>query len=86
MILRDASELARYIFSKSLINSKFFSKQVFELSLQHCLLGFRAMFILMLVLNHHSAKKQGNKRDLVWLISLNSFEMVFILLAKAIAI
>ena len=44
------------------------------------------MLLLMLLLNYYCAKKQRGKKDLIWPISLDNFKMIFILLAKIIAV
>ena len=42
--------------------------------------------MLVLLLDHRFAEKQASKRDLVWPIGPNSFEIVFTLLAKTVAV
>lgn len=42
--------------------------------------------MLVSLLNYQSAEKSGGKRDLFVLIGLSSFEIVFMLLAKVIAV
>ena len=52
----------------------------------HQIFGLGAMLLLMPSLNHCPTEKRGNKRDLIWPISPGDFKIVFILLAKPIAI
>ena len=40
----------------------------------------------MPLLNDFFAEKQNGKKDLIWSIGINGFEIVFILLAKTITI
>ena len=66
--------------------SKVFSKKILKLRLCNCVLGFEATLMLMLLLNYCSAKKQGSKKNTIRPIGLSNFEIVFTLLAKAVAI
>ena len=86
MIVRDTSELAKNIFNKNLLVSKVLLKKIFEYLLYHSILNVKGMFLLMPSLNYFFTELQGNKRDLIWPIGLGNFEIVFILLAKLIAI
>ena len=83
---KDTFELTKNAINKSLIIFKIFLKKVLEFSLHYQIVGFKATFILMLLLNHHFAKKQGRKKDLIRLISFNNFKIIFTLLKKLIAI
>ena len=86
LILRVASEFATDAVSKSPIVPKVLSEEIIELSPRHRVLGFGATFVLMPSLNHCSAEKRGGERDAVGPVGPSSFEMVFTLLAKAVAV
>lgn len=86
MILRNISKLAKNAINKSPIISKVFLEKVLKLGLHHWVLGFKIIFILMVALNHHSAKKQSGKNDMVKPVSPSYFEIIFKLLAKVVAI
>ena len=73
------SKLAKNIINKSLIVFKIFLKKVLKLLLYHQILSFKATFILMLLLNYHSIKKQDSKKILIELISPSNFEVIFTL-------
>ena len=84
-MLRNAFELAKNAINQSSIIFKILLK-VFKLFLYYQIFDFRAMFILMLLLNYHFIEKQNGKKILIRSISLSSFEIIFILLAKTIII
>lgn len=84
--MTDIFELAKNAISKNLIIFKVFSEKIFELSPDHWFLDFKTIIILGLLLNQRSKEKLGGKIDLVGPISLSSFKVIFILLAKLIAI
>lgn len=84
--MKNVFELATNTVSKNLIVFKVFSRKVFEFYLRHWVLGFGASFILMLLMHHQSAKKQGSKKDFVKSVELNGLKIIFTLLAKATAI
>lgn len=52
----------------------------------HWVLDFRAILVFMLLLHHRFIEKKSGKRNLIRLISPSSFEIVFILLIKIIAV
>lgn len=85
-ILRKTSKLAANAISKVLIVSKVFLKKFFELNLYYWVLNFKTMFMLMPLLNHQFAKKEDSKKDMIKLVDPNSFEIVFALVIKMIAI
>ena len=61
----NTSKLAENAITKSLIISKVFLKEVFKLFPRYRIFDFRAMFLLMPLLNHIFMKKQSGKKDLV---------------------
>lgn len=79
-------KLAKDIISNNPIALKIFSKNFFEFSIYHQVLGSKAIFILILLLNYYSAKKQVGKNDLFGPVSPNNFEIIFIILEKTVAI
>ena len=72
--------------SKSPIVFEILLKKFFKLCPYHWVLSFGATFMLVPLLDHQSAEKQSGKKDSVEAIGSNSLEMVFALLAKAIAV
>ena len=66
--------------------SKVFSKEILELRPRHRVLGFKATLMLMLLLDHCSAEKRSGEKDAIGPVGLSSFEIIFILLAKAVAV
>ena len=80
------SELAVNAISKSLIISGIFLKEVLELRSCHLVLSLKATFILVPLLDHQSAEKQSGKRDSIESIGSSSFEVIFTLLTKLVAI
>lgn len=50
-------KLAKDTISKNLIISQVFLEKIFELSLYHWVFGFKATFIVILLLNYHSVRK-----------------------------
>lgn len=80
-MLKNAFKLAKNTVNKNLIVTKVIPKKIFKLSLYHLFLGFKVIFMLILLLYYYFVEKQGNKKDLVGLVSLNNFEIIFILLA-----
>lgn len=64
-MLKNISKLAKDIISKNLINSKVFLEIILEFPLYNQIVGLKAMFLLMLLLNHYFIKKQGSKKDLI---------------------
>ena len=85
-MLRDTSELAEDAVSKSPIISKVCLEKTLKFLPRHRILGLGAMLFLLLSLDHRPAEKQGGKRDSIWPIGLDGFEMVLTLLAEMIAI
>ena len=79
-------ELAKNIVNKSLIISKIFLKEVFELLLRYLVLGLGATFLLILLLNYCFTKKQDSKKDSIWSIGPSKFEIIFTVLVKTIII
>ena len=79
-------KLANIAVSKNLIIFKIFLEKILKFLLCHQNFSLRVTFLLMLLLNHCFIEKQDSKKDFIWPISLGSFEIVFILLAKIIAI
>lgn len=65
---------------------KVFWEKVVELYPRHEVFGLGATSMLVSLLDYQSTKKQRNKKDLVGLFGPSGFEMVFILLAKAITV
>ena len=58
-------ELAENAISKNPIISKVCLEKILEFLLRHQILGLKAMFLLVLLLNYFPAKKQGGKKDLI---------------------
>ena len=85
-MLRNISELAKDAISKNPIISKVFSKKVFKLFLRHQILSLGATILLISLFDYCFIEKKDGKKDLIWPISLNSFKIVLILLAKIITI
>ena len=85
-MLKNRFKLAKNIISKNPIVFKLFLEKVFIFFLCHWILGLEATLLLILLLNHQFAKKQVGKKDFIWPISSNNFIIIFILLAKTIAI
>ena len=44
------------------------------------------MFILMLLLGHHTTQEQGAKKDAVGLVGFGSVKIILILLTKAVTV
>lgn len=86
LILKGVSELARDDIGKAPVILKVFLKEIFKFGLYHWVFGFKATFILMLLLNHYSVEKWGSKKDLVCFVCSSSFEIVLVLLAKMIVL
>ena len=80
------SELAKDIVRESQIIFMIFLKKILEFFSHHQIVGLRAIFLLMPLLNYYSAEKQDGKKDLVRLISPSSFKIVFILLVETIVV
>ena len=75
------SKLTKDAVNKNPIVYKLFLKKISKLFLYHQILGLSTIFLLMLLLNYCSIKKQSNRKDLIWPIGFNNFKIVFILLA-----
>lgn len=84
--MRNAFKLATNIIDKGLVASKVFLKKIFKLSLQYQIVDFRAIFILILLLNYYFIKKYDRKKDLIGFFGLSNFKKIFILLAKLVTI
>lgn len=65
LVLGDAPKLTTDTISKNPIVFKVFSEKVHKLYPRHFILGLKATFILLPLLDPQSAKKQGSKKDLV---------------------
>ena len=85
-MLRNILKLVKDAISKNLFIFKVFLKKVFKFFLCHQILGFKTRFFVMLLLNYYFAKKQVGKRDPIWLVGLDNFKIIFILLVEIIAI
>ena len=79
-------KLTKNAISKSLIIFKVFLKKILEFLLCHLIFDLKAMLLLMPLLNYGFIKKQSSKKDLIWPIGPNGFEIIFTLLAKTIQI
>lgn len=77
--------MAKNALSGSPIVAKIFLGKIFKLGSHYRLFGFRAMFLLILLLNNHFIEKQSSKKHLIWPIGTSGFEIVFTLLVKAVA-
>lgn len=86
MILRDTSELTADAIGKDPIVSKIILKKILKVSPCHQVFAFEIMLIVMLLLNYSFAKKQSGKKDLIRLIGLKNFEIIFILLIKVVVV
>lgn len=71
---------------KGLFFSKIFLEKMLEFSSCHEVFGFGVKIVLVLLLKYCSAEKQGGKKNVVESISFNNFEIVFILLKKAVIV
>lgn len=69
-----------------MIVAKILLKKVLDLGSHYWVLGFKVVFILISLFNNCSTKKQGGKKDSVWFIGFNDFEMVFLLVAEIVVI
>ena len=76
------SKLIKDSISKSLIVFKVFLEKILEFFLRYQIFGFKATFLLMLLLYYCFPKKKNKKKDLIWPISLSGFKIVFTLWAK----
>ena len=85
-MLKDTFELAKNAVSKNPIISKACLEKILEFPLRYWILGLKAIFLLVPLLDHCFIEKQGNKENLIWPIDPSGFEIVFTLLAKIIAI
>ena len=83
---KNVFELAKNAISKSLIIFKIFLKKIFEFLLYHQIFNFKAMLLLMLLLNYCFTKKQNSKKNLIWPITFGNFEIICKLLVEIIAI
>lgn len=86
LVLKNAFKLTLNAIGKSLVVSKIFSMAILKLGLYHWIFSFEVKFVLIPLLDYCFVEKQGNKRDLIGFVGLSSFETVFTLLAKAVAI
>ena len=85
-MLRNKSKLAKDAISKSSIIFIVFLKKILKFFPYHQIFVLKITFLLISLLNYYSTKKQDSKRNLIWLVGLNGFEIVFILLSEIIAI
>ena len=85
-MLRDTLELAKDAVSENQIISKVLSEKILEFLPRHQILGLGATLLLVPLLDHRPAEKQGGKKDSIWPIGPGGFEMVLTLLAEPIAI
>ena len=60
-------------------------EKIFEILLYHQIVSPKTTLLLMPLLNHYFAKKQGSKKNSIWHIGLSGFLIVLILLAESIA-
>lgn len=79
-------ELAKNAISKNPIVYKILLKKILELSLYHRFLDFKAIIMLMVLLNYRFIEKKGGKKDLIEFVGPSGFEVNFTLLTKLIAI
>ena len=63
--IKNLFVLAKEVISKSLIIFKNFLKQILEFFLYHQIFGFKAMLLLMSLLDYCLTGKQNGKKDLV---------------------
>ena len=80
------SKLIKNAISKNLIIFKIFLKKIIELFLSYWIFDFRATLLLISLLKYCFVKKQNSKQNFICSINLSSFKIIFILLAKIIAI
>ena len=85
LIPRVSTKFTIDAISKSLIISQVFSEKIFEFGFSHWD-PFRAMFILVPILNYCPKKKRGGKWDAVRSAGPSNIEMVLTLLTEAVAI
>lgn len=65
---------------------KVFLEKILKLGLYYQIFGFKVIFILMSLVQHYSVEKRDGKKDEIRLVGPSSFEIIFVLLAKAIII
>lgn len=80
------SKLAKDAISKNPIVFKVFLEKIFKLSLYHRISRIETTFMLMSLLNYCFAEKQSSEKNLIRPINFYDFEIIFIFLAKTIAI
>lgn len=85
-ILKNLFKLAVNAISKDLVLFRVFLEKILKLILYYWVFGFRATIMLMLLLYHYFAEKQSGIKDLVELVDFSSFEIIFALLVKVIAV
>ena len=59
------SELVKNAISKNLVIFKVFLEKMLELFLRYWIFGFKAKFLLILLLNYYFAEKQYSKKDMI---------------------
>lgn len=84
--MKDTFQLTANIVSKVPIVFKVFLKKLLELYLYYQVFGFKTMLILISPLYYYFIEKPSNKKDIIRLVSSSSFKIIFILLAKVVAI
>lgn len=85
LILKNTSKLITNTVSKSSIIAKFFLKKTLKFNPRHWFFSLKTIFVLMPLLNNCFAGKKNDRKDLLGFICTNSLEIIFILLAKAVA-
>ena len=78
--------MVKNAFSKNSIICKVFFKKVVKLFIYYQIFSFKAIYILMQLLNYCFIEKQKGKKDLIGLVNLSSFKMILILCREPIAI
>lgn len=84
--MKILSKLAIDTVCKSLIVFKVYLEEILKFYPSDRGFFYKAMFMLMPFLGHYTMQKQGSTRDVVGPIGSSGFEVVLILLTKAIPV
>ena len=86
LVLRIPPKLSADTVCKSSAVSEVCPEETIKFRLSDWSLFFRATLMLMPLLDHHSAQKQGGKKDAVRPVGFGGFKVVLTLLIKAVAV
>lgn len=76
-MLKSMLKLVENTISKKPIDLKVFLNKFFEFVLCDYIVSLKVTLALILLLNYYSVDKFKGKKDLIWLISLSGFKIVF---------